>query len=231
MQVAKRKYAKRKAPKLPPRHSKRMMIHPYLLPDKFICDMKYASEFTLDPSNDDVIVSQIYAANDVYDPDISGGGHSALGFDQFMVFFKHFHVISSKIVVTPVIAGTANVIPFIWGVNVTASSGDVGGSDILELLEQQSCKTHRYAGTLQTTGNPYTDGAIKKKFNTKKFFNLSESIPDREYWGSSTGAPTDLGYYSIWAGCIGGTQPGAVYFHAVITYTVQFHECASLDKS
>ncbi len=54
---------------------------------------------------------QIVSCNGLFDPDITGAGHQPAGFDQYMDFYDHYEVLSSKIVVkviSPEVAATAN---------------------------------------------------------------------------------------------------------------------------
>jgi hypothetical protein len=47
-----------------------------------------------------VVTTYVLRANDCFDPDFTGTGHQPMGFDQMMVFYNHFCVVSCKIVVT-----------------------------------------------------------------------------------------------------------------------------------
>lgn len=49
----------------------------------------------------------VFSANGVYDPNISGTGHQPIGFDQMMLFYNHYTVLRSRIILT-VRATTAN---------------------------------------------------------------------------------------------------------------------------
>lgn len=46
-----------------------------------------------------VLTTYVYSANGAYDPDITSGGHSPIGWDQMMIFYEQATVLSSKITV------------------------------------------------------------------------------------------------------------------------------------
>jgi len=42
----------------------------------------------------------VFAANDCFDPNVTGTGHQPMGFDQMMQLYNHFCVVSAKLIVT-----------------------------------------------------------------------------------------------------------------------------------
>ena len=65
-----------------------------LIPKTKMVQLKYCGSFTLADaiSNSGHLISAI----GMYDPDYTGVGHQPLGFDQWMHFYHHYEVLSSK---------------------------------------------------------------------------------------------------------------------------------------
>lgn len=57
----------------------------------------YSDQFTLDPASAGVTSVATLAANGLYDPFTSGGGHQPAGFDQYMQLYNEYLVIGSTI--------------------------------------------------------------------------------------------------------------------------------------
>ncbi len=66
-----------------------------LIPKTKMVSLVYSGTFTL--GNEDSALGHLIHANGMYDPDQAIGGHQPLGFDQWMAFYYHYEVISSKI--------------------------------------------------------------------------------------------------------------------------------------
>jgi hypothetical protein len=54
--------------------------------------LRYASGHIGLSSTSGVVVTQVFAINGCFDPDVTGTGHQPMGFDQMMVFYNHYCV-------------------------------------------------------------------------------------------------------------------------------------------
>jgi hypothetical protein len=61
--------------------------------------LRYSTSFALS-SVAGAVVTYVFRANDLFDPDLTGTGHQPMGFDQMMVFYQHFCVVKARIIVT-----------------------------------------------------------------------------------------------------------------------------------
>jgi len=59
--------------------------------------LRYSGNFGL-TSTAGVVASYVLRANDCFDPDFTGTGHQPMGFDQMMVFYNHFCVVSCRLI-------------------------------------------------------------------------------------------------------------------------------------
>lgn len=58
--------------------------------------LRYSTSLSL-TSASGVVSTQVFRANDLFDPDFTSTGHQPMGFDQLMSFYNHFCVIRSRI--------------------------------------------------------------------------------------------------------------------------------------
>lgn len=69
-----------------------------LFPAKVKKTLRYQEYVTL-TSTGGTLNSYVFSANGLYDPNITGTGHSPMGFDQMMIFFEHYVVEFARITV------------------------------------------------------------------------------------------------------------------------------------
>lgn len=67
---------------------------------KIVKGLLYNDSYISATSTSGVLASYVYSANGLYDPNITGTGHQPMGFDQMMLFYEQYTVISSTISVT-----------------------------------------------------------------------------------------------------------------------------------
>lgn len=67
-----------------------------LFPVKTIRKLRYSTNFSL-ASTAGVVVTQVFGANCLFDPDITGTGHQPMGFDEMMLYYNHYTVTNCEL--------------------------------------------------------------------------------------------------------------------------------------
>jgi len=71
---------------------------PYILPDRVMVHLPYRQSITM--TNVSGTGTYVFSLNSIYDPDVTGGGHQVLGYEQWATLYQQYEVISSSIHVT-----------------------------------------------------------------------------------------------------------------------------------
>jgi hypothetical protein len=160
-----------------------------LFPTRTTKWLRYSTNFGL-TSTAGVVTSYVFRANDLFDPDVTGGGHQPMGFDQMMVFYNHFCVTHAKLIVSAKAAtGTASTV----AVRVDASATPLTTID--QIIE--------FGGLVQAELEAIGG------FGANKVLALSVSIPqlqgvvesaitaDPTLRGDAATSPTELTYFHV----------------------------------
>lgn len=179
----------------------------------------------MDPSSV-AIALHSFAANDLYDPNVTGGGHQPLGFDQLMALYNHFHVISSKIRVdfctqsgsSPVAGGCVCMIH----VNDDVTLGDTDARTMLEM-----------PGTNWSIMQPVTKSPLSLRHSyDATSWNPGDIMANDNLQGSSSSSPTEKQHFTLGVASIDqSTDPVVVHCWVEIEYTAVFHEPKDLAQS
>lgn len=191
------------------------------LPKKLRTSVRYCENTTaLNPGVGGVVASHLFAANGLYDPNITGTGHQPLGFDQLMAMYTTYTVISSKIWV--VFDNAEATYPMLVGINVNN-----GGTPMqaIRAIEQGE----GVWAALTPRGDSKTQVELTKSFSLRAQNGGRVGIP--EYAGSSATNPTGITYFNVWADPNSGVDTSAANFTAVIDYFVEFNDAKELAQS
>lgn len=163
----------------------------------------------------------VFNASSCYDPDTTGVGSQPLGFDQWMAFYDHFTVKSSKIRVIGV-SNSSN--PVMVGVRLTDSTSSI--ADSITFVEQANA-------TFGVGGNLYNHGKeLNLKYDIHKFFGVRDLLDATEYKGSAGGNPSENAYFHVAVFNPQSTQSStASGVYVYITYDVVFSERKALSAS
>lgn len=192
--------------------------------------LRYAEQFTLNPSASG-IASYVFAANGMYDPNITSTGHQPSGFDQNMAFFDHYSVLESTIMCKYANATGGNEVPAFYDIFLT-DTGTVGTS----LLNVTDYLENRFATgqALQIgTERGYFDAprAISKRFVAKNFFRGYAGPSESKFQGSALSNPTEGAFFEIVLSSVGGNDPPAMNMVCIIEYIAILSEPRNIAAS
>lgn len=193
-------------------------------PKKKLVRLRYSENIALNPAAGS-LTSYQFAANGMYDPNISGTGHQPMGFDQWMTVYRKYTVIGSKINVRYIPTTTTATVPGAFGV-ITSRDPTFPYTSTDALVESgRSGLSYRMAGT-PITGASVTDLSVTKKLDVKKYFGVSAILSEIDYSGNTGQNPGQLVRYFIWLGDQTGTSVDVpeYRFQVTIDYIAVLHD-------
>lgn len=204
-----KRYRRKKAPRRRRRvkrrrRTTRVMRMPSLIPDQVMVRLKYreTQNFTLGVGS-----QQLYALNDLFDPDITGVGHQPLGFDQWMAFYSNFEVMSSTIRFT--VFNEGNSMGYLIGVFPSLT---IPGFAATTGQEQPYARFKVGAGASQ--------GDESIKFSNSMTVRKLEgrTTASVNFVGSASASPSFLRYWVIQYIAIDGSSTLNLYCNVLVTY-------------
>lgn len=186
-----------------------------LFGNKLVTKLKYQESFNLDPAAGNPAV-QVFSCNGIFDPNITGTGHQPRGFDQLMVMFSHYVVISTKITFSVGVNASAAFDSVMF---ITPKQTPTVGTSLNDYLEQRFTR-HKYLGA----GPSATPGQITYKLNPNKFLGRSHPLSDSQLKGAQSVNPVEQVFFHCAHSPLLGADLGQSICSAVIEYTVIFIE-------
>lgn len=213
----KRRSRKRRGPKLET-----------LIKNRIVTKLKYVDIVTVDSAAAS-IASHVFRANDAFDPDLTGGGHSPLGYNQYALLYNNKRVLSSTIKITPIHMDLADATPCVFGVYTDVDSTISYGSGI-EIIEDM-----RNKGGWGIAGATDSQQANSLSNSKRASFNVRQMGPEhRNNVTDVAGTPgiPDTRYYQVWASGVTATDnPSPQDFLVELMYTIEFTSPKHLAQS
>lgn len=232
---------RRRKPKRKPRRKRTTMTRyrkPLRLggidPSKLV-RLKYVEHVSLGPGAG-TYATYKWRANDIYDPNLTGGGHQPSGHDFWSNVYDNFTVVGSKCKAYPFwTQNSANLVP---GVMVLALSHDgntistahaAGG--VNNVLEQP--RLSRTIRNIGVTNNYVSEIPLIKHFSAKKFFGTKSIVGVGKYSGQmGTSSPSEGAYYELSIMSVDdANDPGTYNVRVEIEYIVLLSEPKETDAS
>jgi hypothetical protein len=173
------------------------------------------------------VSNYFFIANGLFDPNITGGGHQPMGFDQMMLLYNQYTVVASKMSLT--IYNTTASVAVRAGVYLSPDASSI--TDPSRLIEN---------GLITTKVIPAINvaGYIKEfqlDCDVVKFFgrakNVRELLDDGLLAGTSAVNPTEGVYYAVTAWDPFGASNYSTFFDVIIEYDAIFWEPRKLTVS
>ncbi len=224
-----RKYYKKKTPYRPRRRRfkrKKNFISNKLspMPLRFASKMKYYTTVSINPSVG-TVAKHVFAANGLYDPDITGGGHQPRIFDEMMALYNHYTVVGSRIKVT-FFNSDANI-PVVCGIMVSTDA--TSSTELQDYIEQGNVRYAVVGGDTHGSGSLRT---LTATGSPKKAFGVAKIMDNSNLKGYVSGNPAELLYYNVFC-CAQNesSDPSSVDCTVEIEYLAVFTEPTNLQAS
>jgi hypothetical protein len=221
--------------------NERKLVHPALLgtphlalafggftplPAQLRAKLKYVSYVLL--SSGVTPGLNVYSANGLYDPDITGTGHQPRGFDQLIALYDHYVVMKSKCVVEFMGSSGASNLGQVGGVQLQSSS--TAQSDYIDYAEQARCLFGITPRTL-TSGGLTEPLRHEMHFDAHSFMGIPDPISATKLQGTVAANPSDQAFYHVFAQTIDGSTSGSQYALVSIEYDAVFFEPVPVASS
>lgn len=198
-------------------------------PQKMFARLRYAETFVLDPLIGS-FSSFVFVANDIYDPNLTGIGHQPSYYDQMTEIYTKWVVVGSKIRVKYNSTTLNNIIPARFAILKSEDPTPLAPySDTDHMLESNLMGKFKTVGNLYSANDRRPDATAS--YDAKKDLKLRDYQDNADIVGKITTSVNRRFYYTCAALSIGGNDPGALVFTAVIDYVVQFFEPRPIDTS
>ncbi len=227
--MARRNYRKKtyRRKKRRPRRSKNNTVATYKtnspLGKKFKTMLRYSeSSITLDATTG-LLADQVFRANGLFDPNVTGVGHQPYGYDQIAPMYDHWTVIAARMRVTFTSFDQSTCM--VAGISVKDT--DTALTDKESTIEQGNTKWV----TLGTKAGPHSTQTITYDLNPNKFLGISHPLSSSLVRGTVGVDPVEGCYFHIWTGSGPTDDPGIVSAVCTIEYTVVFTEPKNLGSS
>jgi hypothetical protein len=135
--------------------------------------------------------TQVFSANGLFDPNITGGGHQPMGYDQMMLFYEHYIVHSCKCTVVSVTSAVGPIF-----VSLSRNAGATPTTVITDLVENGNIEYQALpVGAVQTIFDK-----MVMVLDVAKFGGVDDILDNPEYRGAIGTNPAEQSYFhlSVW---------------------------------
>lgn len=126
-----------------------------------------------------------FSLNSLYDPNASGVGHQAMGFDQIKELYQHYCVMKARVRVT--IINTSTTVPIVAGVSIARDSPAYGS--LSQFAEQANAQV-KAINTQDDAGQGQATFYIK--VNPRKWLGYKSIHSSNDLWGGYSASPTEV---------------------------------------
>lgn len=202
-------------------------------PQKLMVRLKYVEHFTLNPGAG-LAAIQLYRANSLFDPNLTGVGHQPSNYDKLATIYDRYSVVGAKLKCYPVGTAVTNVTPGTLIIHVsedgnTLSTAHASGG-ISNMLEQpRVARTIRHMGMVN---NYVKELPLVKYFSAKKFFGKKADLYADPYSADIGANPGEMAFFEVgYVSSDDAIDPGAMTFRVEIEYIALMSEPKITDAS
>lgn len=183
-----------------------------LLPTKFPANLKYAMSGTLTIVAGNTPV-RVFRANGMFDPDLTGGGHQPMGFDQLKLWYNNYTVIGSKLRVQFISAVDDTSIG--QGIVVGLSKSRTSTGRNWEEYTEQGGTKQTYMAVGGGSNIPVT---MTMTASPKKYFGITNIMDEESLKGNTLADPVKDMLFHVFASSLGAASTQNIHFKVEIDY-------------
>lgn len=191
-----------------------------VFPSRSVHKLRYSTNFGL-TGTVGTVASYVFAANGLFDPDITGTGHQPMGFDQLILSYNHYVVTHARILCT-----FRNLATTAVTVAITAQANNTPITVIDQILESGLLTTTTLTGSSASESIQ----VLECRMDVAKFLGRQFLEDDGDTSGTATTNPLEIEYFHVqsWDTVTNNT---AVKVDCIIEYTAIFLEPRILTES
>lgn len=163
-----------------------------------------------------------FRCNGMFDPDVTGGGHQPMYFDQLTAIYDHFNVRTSKITLRATVPST-NSTPV--GVGIYINDDSTVTPSVLQNCCEFGSSVYKVIGSKDTPEVVFT-----KKWSANEAFGPA-SLNDPELQGSASADPTEQQLFTIFGGSCDSTTTNRIDFVVTVEYDAIWTELKDIASS
>lgn len=168
--------------------------------------MVYGDRYVIDDGG-----TMVFAANGLYDPDITGVGHQPRGYDQIIQLYDHYVVTKAKIEVWGGTIGIPSILSIRMKDSITPQS-----FDIKDVIEDSN-------GVYKVTGQ-FANGYVCMEVDVGKFLGRKDPMSDPHLKGSDVSNPQEGCFFHVSASTLDAVEGSINNVIVRITYEATFIE-------
>jgi hypothetical protein len=166
-----------------------------------------------------VIAAQVFRANGLFDPDLTGAGHQPYGFDQMVAYYGRWQVVKSRMDVEICGFTTFEAVC----ATISSEAAVVSTLNTIDLLTEPG-----RGQTVITSYNAAPTRTVSSEWDMKALY------PDHDpgdFEGTSAADPTRVDYHTLAFQPVDGVSTSQLYYLAVVTYEVVWKDPVTIVPS
>ena len=166
------------------------------VPAKLKTTLKYAQHLGINPSVGGCS-GHTFAANGLYDPDISGTGHQPMGFDQIAQLYLRYTVTAVRMKVSHLQQGSTTVVPGAFGIILNDDVSLTAGTPLSKCAEQRNVSKIAFASNQIYSGS---ENVSMAQDIGQYFGHAGSLVGEGDYSARTNTNPARLCYLTLFYG-------------------------------
>lgn len=162
-----------------------------VFPARTLRRLRYSDNFNLAGSSG-VVASYVFAANGLFDPNVTGTGHQPMGFDQLMLSYNHYIVTECRATVLFRNNSGTGCCP---QVSIKVDGGATPSTVVNTILEF-GLNDHT---VLEAAGTMGANKVLSAAVSIRQFEGVEDVVDNIDFRGSVAANPAEITYFHVQA--------------------------------